>query len=250
MAVIETLGFVCESEIDTEIVRSKLNDMFMVQDMKPTTYIEKRKQSGSPIPCKKVPFSGGRGYKLLYTARNVIESAIEDGYEVKPSELKAITQDIASLEYQRGVLRRQVLELQEKEKALKENIAYMTGDLSCLSPMLKQTEFSLVPKSEIIKKAKLYEQSCGVYFLIKDDEIIYIGQSINIAHRIASHRDKDFDSMAFIGCLKTDLDVLESLYILAYRPKLNGSLGNSDIPSTPLSLRMIINRCKNTDKEV
>lgn len=64
---------------------------------------------------------------------------------------------------------------------------------------------------------------CGVYFLVKDGRVIYIGQSNNIAGRIAQHvGQKDFDAYSFIQCDEDQLDILESLYIHFLNPPLNG----------------------------
>jgi len=66
-----------------------------------------------------------------------------------------------------------------------------------------------------------------------------VGQSINIFSRIAQHsNEKDFDSIAYITCKKDMLDKLESLYIHAISPKLNGR--NSGIPIAPIRLDKLL----------
>lgn len=64
----------------------------------------------------------------------------------------------------------------------------------------------------------------GIYFLKKGDEIVYVGQSVNIERRIKEHRvDKKglFDSYTTIECTKENLDSSETSYLFMYRPKLN-----------------------------
>lgn len=63
----------------------------------------------------------------------------------------------------------------------------------------------------------------GIYFLLKDKEIVYVGQSIDIDRRIKDHsyNGKDFDSFEYIECDKSDLTRLETLYIVKFQPMLN-----------------------------
>lgn len=66
----------------------------------------------------------------------------------------------------------------------------------------------------------------GIYFLVMDGEIVYVGQSIDIPSRISRHRreGKEFDSFAYLLCEKEQLDELESLYITAFMPWLNHTI--------------------------
>ena len=76
----------------------------------------------------------------------------------------------------------------------------------------------------------------GVYFLIKNNSVVYVGQSVNIFARINSHfSTKDFNSFSFIQCKKTDLDKLESLYIHYLKPPQNATYKNGNKKS-PLSV--------------
>lgn len=72
----------------------------------------------------------------------------------------------------------------------------------------------------------------AVYFLIRDDEIVYIGQSCDIEARLELHivcrqaRDryyKDFDRAAWIAVPIGELDAVEGALIRALRPEYNGS---------------------------
>lgn len=66
--------------------------------------------------------------------------------------------------------------------------------------------------------------NCGVYFLIKHQEVVYVGQSINVLSRLSRHRRDgliDFDSFNVIPCHETELDELEQSYILAMMPLYN-----------------------------
>ncbi len=71
----------------------------------------------------------------------------------------------------------------------------------------------------------------GIYFLIKDGECVYVGQSNDIYRRISEHRTgtpksrgapKDFDSWEFIEEYSQERkDQLEYLLIRMINPKLN-----------------------------
>lgn len=64
----------------------------------------------------------------------------------------------------------------------------------------------------------------GVYFLIKDNEIIYVGESENIIYRIGQHlKAYDFDSYSYIKIdgNKDELRKNETAYIHDFKPSLN-----------------------------
>lgn len=65
-----------------------------------------------------------------------------------------------------------------------------------------------------------------VYFLIKNNEVIYVGQTNNNLCRPFSHKNKDFDRVEIMLCRKEDLDFLEDKYILKYKPKYNNKVND------------------------
>lgn len=76
--------------------------------------------------------------------------------------------------------------------------------------------------SDIIARSGRISTKCGVYFLINDGRIVYVGKSINIAARIGQHAsEKEFDSFAFILCGLDELDETERAYISAMKPPMN-----------------------------
>ena len=79
-------------------------------------------------------------------------------------------------------------------------------------------------KKALIIKAVSSEPVIGIYFLIKQNEIVYIGQSINLHSRMASHKISrifDFDAYSWVECDKSDLGDTEAEYILRFKPVLN-----------------------------
>jgi hypothetical protein len=79
---------------------------------------------------------------------------------------------------------------------------------------------NLAEEQDVIDYSK--RNTPGVYFLIKDDVVVYVGQSVDVYGRIPEHeKDKDFDRAVFF---KANLDSLLSLefeYIVAFNPKYN-----------------------------
>jgi hypothetical protein len=70
--------------------------------------------------------------------------------------------------------------------------------------------------------SKLLENSCGLYFLFKEDDIKYIGSSKNISNRLREHTSKkDFDSFSILKCKKECRVALEYLYITIFNPEEN-----------------------------
>jgi len=102
------------------------------------------------------------------------------------------------------------------------------------------TNKALLTADEILKVALPWEQVAGVYFLVKDEEVIYVGQSVNIYSRISEHRHKQFDKYAFVPCSVDLLNKLESLYIHVLRPKLNGNI-NAQEKNAPIRFNELLN---------
>ena len=63
----------------------------------------------------------------------------------------------------------------------------------------------------------------GIYFLFNGQELVYVGQSVNVADRIGNHArsEKEFDSVATIKCAIDKLDETEASYIAHLKPTTN-----------------------------
>lgn len=78
----------------------------------------------------------------------------------------------------------------------------------------------------ITKKAMVFDGITGVYFLLKDDAIVYVGKSISIMGRLCRHeaeQKKDFNRVFVVECPKASMDRLERLYIEKFKPLYNAS---------------------------
>jgi hypothetical protein len=68
---------------------------------------------------------------------------------------------------------------------------------------------------------------CGIYFLFLNGEMQRIGQSVDVAQRVQTHRQQKrvpFDECHVLQCRPEDLDMLEALYIRKFDPPHNGEL--------------------------
>lgn len=99
------------------------------------------------------------------------------------------------------------------------------------------TSKTLVSAEAILSAAKPWQSFTGVYFLISENKIVYVGQSVNVYARISGHTHKKFDSFTVLPCPKEHLNLLESLYIHMFDPPLNGHEKNN---CAPLNLEKIL----------
>lgn len=79
---------------------------------------------------------------------------------------------------------------------------------------------------ELKAERKQHEALCGVYFLWDGDEIVYIGQSINVTQRLHGHfksmgGKRRFCHYTFVPVDQEMLGITEYAYISKYKPKLN-----------------------------
>lgn len=108
----------------------------------------------------------------------------------------------------------------------------------------------LAQKEEIVGSSVKWEGHPGVYFLIKDGEIVYIGQSINVFSRIGSHGSiKEFDSYSYVSVEKDKLDIVESLYIHIYNPAQNGGTTGHDTKLAPMNFNEVISTLLDMDNQ-
>jgi hypothetical protein len=91
-----------------------------------------------------------------------------------------------------------------------------------LSRELLPTGYRLLSRSELIALAIPYKRICGVYFLFRDEEIVYVGQSADVHRRLMAHRNRiKFDAVAIVPCDEDTLCIAEAYYIAGLRPAHN-----------------------------
>jgi hypothetical protein len=113
------------------------------------------------------------------------------------------------------------------------------------------TKQLLLTASEILERSASYDAPSGVYFLISGDEIVYVGQSINVMSRMEDHaRRIKFKRFAFAPFPREQLDLVESLYIHLLRPRFNGvdELNGVRLTKAPHPLQRLLDMANAADE--
>ena len=97
------------------------------------------------------------------------------------------------------------------------------GQLALAPNFVKGRELS---EEEIIAaSSELPGRDSGIYFLIKDDKIVYVGMSSDLYRRLATHvmgqMGRQFDRVTWLKCPLAKCSGLESYYIRKFKPPLN-----------------------------
>lgn len=96
------------------------------------------------------------------------------------------------------------------------------ADLLPRLPSGRTASHTHLSADEIVAKATQHVPRSGVYFLIDDGKIVYVGQSVDVFVRISHHVGaKKFDSYHVIDCLPESLRAMEDIYIKRLNPPLN-----------------------------
>lgn len=77
---------------------------------------------------------------------------------------------------------------------------------------------------DAIRRVPIMGRMSGVYFLVGDSVVVYVGQSVNVWARIATHFTEDrknFSTAWFIPVVRSRLDEVERLFIKLLRPAYN-----------------------------
>lgn len=134
-------------------------------------------------------------------------------------------------------LKHGIKELEAKLNSLREEVQ---REVRFGNAVKKLTSCVLLRENEIVEHAVPIDTACGVYFLICEKKVVYVGQSTNVFSRIFTHiQTKVFDSYVYMPCEKDMLDKLESLYIHFLSPSLNGNLHNGN-KIAPLQLTALL----------
>lgn len=206
---------------------SELNKLAMFDGILASSYVERAARNGRPFasmdrqcrPIDLVARARAEGHAITPAPENQYE---KDRMRATADELR---QEIAALEARRAILAAQVSQA--------ELVAELRGHARAL------TGATLLTEAEIVSQRVRLADCCGVYFLVKGESVIYVGQSVNVHNRIMEHRaGKDFDGFAFVACDESALDILESLYIHVLRPPLNGIQAGA--PVAPLRLDKLL----------
>lgn len=91
-------------------------------------------------------------------------------------------------------------------------------------------------------------ENCFIYFLLKDNEVVYVGQTKHGIIRPLTHtKDKDFNEIKILYCEEKELDLTEDCYIQKYKPLYNKQ-NNYAVRYSLLRVRDIVRRQFNQPK--
>jgi hypothetical protein len=62
---------------------------------------------------------------------------------------------------------------------------------------------------------------CGLYFLLQDKVLVYIGATTDFPRRMLAHIDKKFNRIRFIPCDKDKRYIYERRLLAYFKPKYN-----------------------------
>jgi hypothetical protein len=130
-------------------------------------------------------------------------------------------------------------QLDATAKRYKPRVIPIGPDLVTMVPRLVLDACRQIPhtKIDVLEAAIPTARASGVYFLVLDGEVVYVGQSVDVLQRIARHRREGrvFDAFSYIECDLGEMDRLEALYIKAFIPVGNVSFGKpGGLGATPL----------------
>ncbi|MDF1551944.1 MAG: hypothetical protein P1P84_02725 [Deferrisomatales bacterium] len=192
------------------------------------TWINQRMSAGRPVPHRKRQSKGGYSkFATVYRPVDIVACARADGMPLSPSRssgagwARYVSEDADTAESRLAAAKEELQNVQERINELfaLERVAVSAPvEMQMLAPFV-HAEKTIINASS--PKESIVGQS-GVYFLIENDTIVYVGQSVNVAARIGQHaREKKFDRVSMLPCPHSRLDIVEGFYINFFNPKLN-----------------------------
>ena len=211
---------------------NSFNKLFSIDGLLPASFVTKYKVE----PIRTEACKTGRGYRRIYSAKVIIELAQSMGLLIEKAkdrlesenQIDTLKSEINRLDI---LLLQKQFALQKINKAIEQS--FRRYQLQIDDPLLDE--------NEILLMAGVRKKKCGIYFLIKNDAIVYVGQSTNIFNRVGDHEGvKDFDRFTYVECEKNDLTILETKYINNFKPKYNfDSNGRLCLPTSLKNLYVV-----------
>jgi hypothetical protein len=230
-------GITLEEFLSIECTSGKLAALISIADKPPINFISKFK-----VPVHRKEFYQGSRYRNIYKMNDLIVMALKFEMVIgKPYDRIVQEQQLDKFEEE---IQQSYVKLDELRNAISEKeriLSKLEHSIQITGKQLQQAlNDPLLDEDEILLLAGIRRLKCGVYFLIKDEQVVYVGQSINITQRIAEHtKTKDFDTFTYVQCKREDLNRIEALYITKLKPKYNyNSLGRLQLPMRFYKLTM------------
>ncbi|WP_208324740.1 hypothetical protein [Modicisalibacter xianhensis] len=196
---------------------TRMANYFRVGGILPYSFVAREAREGRPMK--------GRG-KLLRII-DVVARAKARGLTIDPEPLEQAERTIEAAKAELAELER-LISARRHEVKWSELSVELTGE-------------RLLTEDEIVAGKKPFEDHSGVYFLIKDNQVVYVGQSVNVMNRVRVHsKDRDFDSYAIILVDTAYLDIVESLYIHLLNPPQNGRFTGDHGACAPIKMSVFL----------
>lgn len=213
--------FVSAHEFRAYMTPGRLNRYALVDGIMVSSFISRSANKGRPLQCKAV--DGTKMYRLA----DVWARARADAVRFQPPHEVQIAREIEDLRRERNALWAEVAQFKH-EAAVQHVSSRLTGR-------------TLLREHEIAASRLDLPTVSGVYFLLRGERVVYVGQSSRIFGRVLTHMGtKNFDGFAYIPCELNQMDVLESLYIHLLRPELNGAMNGGAIPVAPIAFDRLL----------
>ena len=213
--------FISGDDFRSYLTLGKLGKLFNIDHMKANSWVMKKIREGRDFSS--ILHDGSKKYKVSH----VIAKARGCGCSINPPRVSL---------YKAESLEKYIDELEVKASVLEQNIKtlneqYKSAELFAHAKYMVSQP--IANEKEIVSAASVDVPTAGVYFLIRNKRIVYVGQSVSVLGRIGNHAlegVKEFDSYAFIECEKENLNILESIYIHILAPEYNGNaIGGSKL---------------------
>lgn len=187
-------------------------------------------RNGGPMKCMSIPTSEGQHpFKYLYQPLQMIKvfHVKKIAFDFGEGKKLSILDEIKLLEQKRDDL-----EKYRNSKSYNELIRVQalrsrpSANCSHLYPYGKPLDHDQVMNLS----GAVPESLSGVYFLIRNDEVVYVGKSKNMLNRIQDHianPEKVFNRFTFFPTHPSSAMAVESYYISLFRPRLNAVAGMS-----------------------
>lgn len=190
---------------------------------------------GGPLKCMAIPVDrGSHSHKYLYQPIQLLKilHCKNIKWDYGQSRVKSLSEEIRELEKERDSQQKRIArdsrshELRKEGDAIRLQARKPSANSETLYPAGKP-----LSHEDIIKLSGAAPDSlCGVYFLICDEEIVYVGMSKNMLNRVQSHMSeglKTFNRIAYFPTMECSAKAVESYYISLFRPRLNAISGMS-----------------------
>lgn len=172
--------------------------------------------------CRHVAEPRGRGVQRSYLVKNVWAMSVAHGVTLIDAQVMK-ADELSRLSTLVQAKRQEYEQLLRGADKASRAIREAEFETSKLNQFLFQKSGQLnIPKALLLASPPTPQS--GVYFLIKGDEVVYVGRSKNVLARMAGHVDKSFDRVLMIPVAEEFCSAIEAHMIGWFLPPLNTHL--------------------------